>query len=106
MVIFYNQKVESFRKKIYSEVNIDIELDCGYFDNNESLFYKTENTKEFIMKLIDFFDEKYKELEKNKKYYKQCEKYNESIKQFEKYVEEFSNFKLNGESILYDIDLV
>ena len=112
-LFFYNQKVESFRKKIlekikkiYSEVNIDIELDCGYFDNNESMFYKTENTKEFIRKLIDFFDEKYKELEKNKKYYSQCEKYNESIKKFEKYVEEFSNLKLNGEPILYDIDFV
>ena len=112
-LFFYNQKVKSFRKKIlekiqmiYSEVKIDIELDCGYFDNNESMFYKTENTKEFIRKLIDFFDEKYKELEKNKKYYSQCKKYNESIKQFEKYVEEFSNLKLNGEPILYDIDFV
>ena len=110
-LFFYNQKVESFRKKIlekiqmiYSEVNIDIELEFNYFDNNESVFYKTENTKEFIMKLIDIFDEKYKELEKNKKYYSQCEKYNESIKQFEKYVEEFSNLKLNGEPILYDIN--
>ena len=108
-LFFYNQRVESFRKqilekiqKIYSEVNIDIELNISNFDKNESMFYKTENTKQFIIKLIDFFDEKYKELYK-KKYCSLC---NESIKQFEKYVEEFSNFKLNGESILYDIDLI
>ena len=112
-LFFYNQRVESFRKQIlekirmiYSEVNIDIELNISDFDKNESMFYKTENTKQFIIKLIDFFDEKYKQLEKNKKYYSQCKKYNESIKQFEKYVEEFSNLKLNGEPILYDIDLV
>jgi hypothetical protein len=111
-LFFYNSRVESFRKqileeikKIYSEVNVETDIDFKIFDNNESWFYKTENTKEFIIKLIDFFDEKYKQLEKNKKYYSQCEKYNESIKKFEKYVEEFSNFKLNGETLLYDIDL-
>ena len=111
-LFFYNSRVESFRKqileeikKIYSEINVEADIDFKKFSNSESWFYKTENTKEFITKLIDFFDEKYKQLEKNKKYYSQCEKYNESIKQFEKYVEEFSNFKLNGESLLYDIDL-
>ena len=111
-LFFYNSRVESFRKqileeikKIYSEVNVETDIDFKIFDNNESWFYKTENTKEFIKKLIDFFDEKYRQLEKNKKYYSQCEKYNESIKKFEKYVEEFSNFKLNGETLLYDIDL-
>ena len=111
-LFFYNSRVESFRKqileeikKIYSEINVEADIDFKKFSNSESWFYKTENTKEFITKLIDFFDEKYKQLEKNKKYYSQCEKYNESIKKFEKYVEEFSNFKLNGESLLYDIDL-
>ena len=69
------------------------------------MFYKTENTKQFINKIIELFDEKYKGLYKNK-YCSLCKEYNESIKQFEKYVEEFSNLKLNGEPILYDIDLV
>jgi hypothetical protein len=112
-LFFYNSRVESFRKqileaikKIYSEVKIEANINFSIFDNSESWFYKTENTKEFIIKLINFFDEKYKELEKNKKYYSQCEKYNESIKQFEKYAEEFNNFNLNGEPLLYDIDFV
>ena len=112
-LFWYNTRVENFRKeilhkikKIYSEVKIETEIDYNVFDNNESWFYKTENTKQFIQKLIDFFDEKYKEIEKNKKYLSQCEKYNESIKLFGKYTEEFSNAKLNGEPILYDIDLV
>ena len=93
-------------KKIYSEVKIETEIDNNVFDNNESWFYKTDNTKQFIKQLIEFFDGKYKEIEKNKKYLSQCEKYNESITLFGKYVEEFSNSKLNGEPILYDIDLV
>jgi GTPase Era involved in 16S rRNA processing len=112
-LFWYNQRVESFRKKvlkkiknIYSEVQIETEIDNNVFDNNESWFYKTENTKKFIKKLIDFFDVKYNELEKNRKYYSQCEKYNKSIELFGKYVEEFSNAKINGEPILYDIDLV
>ena len=112
-LFFYNKKVENFRKEIlqkikniYSEVNVETEINNNVFDNNESWFYKTENTKQFIKKLIDFFDQKYKELEKNKKYYSQCENYNKSIKVFGEYVEEFCNSKLNGEQILYDIDLV
>lgn len=112
-LFFYNKKVENFRKEvlkkiksIYSEVKVETEVDINVFDDSESWFYKTENTKIFIQKLIDFFDLKYKELEKNKKYYSQCEKYNKSIELFGKYVDEFSNFKLNGEQILYDIDLV
>ena len=51
-LFFYNQRVESFRKQIlekirmiYSEVNIDIELNISDFDKNESMFYKTENKK-------------------------------------------------------------
>ena len=112
-LFFYNKKVENFRKEvlkkiksIYSEVKVETEVDINVFDDNESWFYKTENTKIFIQKLIDFFDLKYKELEKNQKYYSQCEKYNKSIELFGKYVDEFCNFKLNGEQILYDIDLV
>ena len=112
-LFWYNRRVESFRrdilekiKKIYSEVKIETEIDNNVFDNNESWFYKTDNTKQFIKQLIEFFDGKYKEIEKNKKYLSQCEKYNESITLFGKYVEEFSNSKLNGEPILYDIDLV
>ena len=112
-LFWYNKKVQEFReqvlekiKNIYSEVKIQTEIDNSIFDDSESWFYKTEKTKDFIKKLIDFFDEKYKKVKKNEKYYSQCEKYNNSIKLFGKYIEEFSNAKLNGQPILYDIDLV
>ena len=112
-LFFYNRRVENYRKEllekikqIYSEVKIETEIDNTIFDNSESWFYKTAKTKDFIQKLIKFFDERYKELEKNKKYYAQCEKYNLSIKRFGEYVEEFINFKLNKEPALYDIDLL
>ena len=63
-------------------------------------------TKEYINKLIDFFAEKYKEIELNKKYYSMCKQYNESIKKFNEYVETFKNCKLNGEPVGYDIDFI
>lgn len=112
-LIFYNKRVESFRKSIlakikniYSDVKIDTEVDENKFSNEESWFYNTETTKEFIEKLINFFAEKYKGLELNKKYYSSCKEYNKSIKEFEKYVEEFKNLKLNKESVRYDIDFI
>ena len=112
-LLWYNGRVERLRKnileslkKIYSEVKVDAEIDFKNYLDNESSFYKTECTKKFIENLIDFFAEKYKELELNKKYYSLCKEYNESIKQFYKYVEEVKNMKLNEEQVRYDIDFI
>ena len=112
-LLFYNKKVENFRKEllekikaIYSDVKIGVELEEKIFDDKESWFYKTEFTKKFIIKLINFFEGKYKELELNGKYLSACRDYNSSITEFVKYVEEFTNTKLNEEPILYDIDLI
>ena len=62
-LFFYNNKVEKFRRKllkkiknIYSEVKIDTEIDTNNFSFEESMFYKTKKTKEYINNLIDFFD--------------------------------------------------
>lgn len=112
-LFFYNKRVESLRKEIlekikniYSDVKIDTEIDETIFSDKESWFYRTEKTKDFILKLIDFFAGKYKQLELSKKYYSACKEYNKSIKEFEKYVEEFKNLKLNEESVRYDIDFI
>ena len=93
-------------KDIYSEVKIDTEIDTNNFSSEESWFYKNKITKEYINKLIDFFAEKYKEIELNKKYYSMCKQYNESIQKFNEYVETFKNCKLNGEPVRYDIDFI
>lgn len=112
-LFFYNLKVENLRikmldliKNIYSEVKIDAEVDSTVFSDKESWFYKTENTKQFIKQLIDFFAKKYKELELSKKYISSCKEYNTSIIKFEEYVEEFKECKLNDESVRYDIDFI
>ena len=112
-LFLYNNKVETFRrdllkkiKDIYSEVKIDTEIDTNNFSSEESWFYKNKITKEYINKLIDFFAEKYKEIELNKKYYSMCKQYNESIQKFNEYVETFKNCKLNGEPVRYDIDFI
>ena len=112
-LFFYNKRVESLRKSIlakikniYSEVKIDAQIDEKQFSDEESVFYKTKTTKEFIQKLINFFAEKYKKLELSKKYYSSCKEYNKSIKEFEKYVDDFKNMKLNKESVRYDIDFI
>ena len=57
-------------------MNIDAKIDKNNFSNEESWFYKTINTKEFITQLINLFTEKYKQLELNKKYYISCKEYN------------------------------
>ena len=112
-LFFYNTRVESLRKSmltkiknIYSEVKFDAQVDEKQFSDEESVFYKTKTTKEFIKKLINFFAEKYKKLELSKKYYSSCKEYNKSIKEFEKYVDDFKNMKLNKESVRYDIDFI
>ena len=112
-LFFYNNRVESFRRdilkkiqNIYSEVKINTEIDIKNYSSEESMFYKTKNTKEYIQSLIDFFAIKYKEIELNKKYYSICKQYNDSIKKFEQYVEKFKTCKLNGEPVRYDIDFV
>lgn len=112
-LFFYNSRVESLRKdmlkkikNIYSDVKIDAEIDSTVFSSQESWFYKTSNTKDFINQLIDFFAKKYKDLELNKKYYSSCKEYNKSIKEFEKYVEAYKNSKLNDEPVRYDIDFI
>ena len=100
---------KNFQKKIkniYSKVKIDTEIDTNNFSSEESWFYKTKITKEYINKLIDFFAEKYKEIELNKKYYSMCKQYNESIQKFNEYVETFKNCNLNGEPVRYDIDFI
>ena len=66
---------KNFQKKIkniYSEVKIVTEIDTNYFSFEESMFYKTKKTKEYIKNLIDFLTEKYKEIKLNKKYYSIC----------------------------------
>ena len=66
---------KNFQKKIkniYSEVKIDTEIDTNNFSFEESMFYKTKKTKEYIKNLIDFLTEKYKEIKLNKKYYSIC----------------------------------
>jgi uncharacterized protein YbcI len=54
-LFFYNSRVESFRKqileeikKIYSEVNVETDIDFKIFDNNESWFYKTKIQKNLL----------------------------------------------------------
>ena len=112
-LFWYNSRVEDFRKSvakrirdIYSDVKIEAEINTNEYEENESYFYKTENTKIFIEHLISFYADKYKNLKLNEKYYTACKEYNESIKAFGQYVDEFCNFKLNEEQILYDIDLI
>ena len=112
-LFWYNSRVENLRKNIaekikniYSDVKINAEINTDVYDENESYFYKTENTKKFVKELISFYADKYKNLKLNEKYYTACKEYNESIKAFGIYVDEFCNFKLNEEQILYDIDLV
>ena len=112
-LFFYNKKVKNYRKEIlnkvkniYSDVNIDAKIDENVFSNEESWFYKTKNTKEFITQLINLFAEKYKQLESNKKYFTSCKEYNKSIEQFGKYVEEYSNVKLNNKPVNFDIDFI
>lgn len=112
-LLFYNTRVENFRisilnkiKKIYSDVKIDAEIDKSIFSDKESWFYKTENTKQFIKHLIDFFASRYKDLELSRKYYSSCKEYNNSIIEFGKYVEEFKNAKINEEAVRYDIDFI
>ena len=112
-LFFYNKKVKNYRKEIlnkikniYSDVNIEAKIDETIFSNEESWFYKTKNTKEFITQLINLFAEKYKQLELNKKYYTSCKEYNKSIELFGKYVEEYSNVKLNNKPVNFDIDFI
>jgi GTPase Era involved in 16S rRNA processing len=112
-LFFYNKRVEEFRKTlleklkyIYSDVNIEAEIDKNDFSDNESWFYKTENTREYLTNLINFFAKKYKEVQTNQKYYSTCKEYNISIEEFNKYVENFKNVKLNEEPVRYDIDFV
>ena len=112
-LVFYNKKVKNYRKEIlnkikniYSDVNIDAKIDENIFSNEESWFYKTKNTKEFITQLINLFAEKYKQLELSKKYYTICKEYNTSIQLFGKYVEEYSNVKLNNKPVNFDIDFI
>ena len=83
-LFFYNNRVESFRKdilkkirNIYSEVNINTEIDTNNYSSEESMFYKTKNTKKYIQSLIDLFAGKYKEIELNKKYYSTCKQSND-----------------------------
>ena len=87
-------------------MNIDAKIDETIFSNEESCFYKTKNTKEFITQLINLFAEKYKQLELSKKYYTSCKEYNKSIQLFGKYVEEYSNVKLNNKPVNFDIDFI
>lgn len=112
-LMFYNTRVENLRisilnkiKNIYSDVKIDAEIDKSIFSDKESWFYKTENTKQFIKQLIDFFASRYKDLELSRKYYSSCKEYNKSIIEFGKYVEEFKNVNLNEEKVRYDIDFI
>ena len=112
-LFWYNSKVENLRKSIaekikniYSDVKIEAEIKTDAYEENESYFYKTENTKIFIEQLIKFYADKYKNLKLNEKYYTACKEYNKSIKAFGQYVDEFCNCKLNDEQILYDIDLI
>ena len=112
-LFFYNNRVKKFRenilqtiKSIYSDVKIETSIELDKYSENESLFYKTENTKKFIITLIDFYAQKYKEMTLNQKYYSLCKDYNISIKKFEQYVEDFKNSKLNEEPVRYDIDFI
>ena len=112
-LIFYNMRVKKFRenifetiKKIYSDVKLDATIDDNLYSDDESWFFKKENTKEFIIKLIDFYDKKYRELTLNQKYYSKCKEYNASIEKFEEYVQSVKNCKINGEPVKYDIDFV
>ena len=112
-LFFYNTRVENLRfsilkkiKNIYSDVKIDAEIDKSIFSDKESWFYKTENTKQFIKQLIDFFASRYKDLELSRKYYSSCKEYNKSILEFGKYVEEFKNVNLEKETVRYDIDFI
>ena len=112
-LIFYNMKVENLRRRmlneirrIYRDVEIVPVIDFTNFSDNESWFYKTENTKQFVKQLIDFYANKYKEIELIKKYSSSCREYNSSIQKFGDYVEEYINAKLNDEPVRYDIDFI
>ena len=86
-------------KIIYYCIDLKISI------NDNKWFYQTESIKELGEKLINIFDEEYKNFEL-KKFINDCIDYNYSIDEFSKYTEQVINMKINDKFIAYDVDLI
>ena len=106
LIFSFNSELETKKKEMIEKLkNIYSCIDLKISINDNKWFYQTESIKELGEKLINIFDEEYKNFEL-KKFINDCIDYNYSIDEFSKYTEHVINMKINDKFIAYDVDLI